>query len=863
GHLAAQLDPLGTEPNGDPSLDPSTHNLTSDDLQRLPASVVKGAAASGCRSASDVVDRLRRIYCSKTGYDLSHIFIPEERYWLRAAIEEGRFRAPHDPIDPVKLLERLTSVETFERFLHRSFPGKTRFSIEGLDMLVPVLDEVIAEAAEAGISHIIIGMAHRGRLNVMAHVLNKPYSQILAEFKDPIHSKSFHEDMAWTGDVKYHMGVQRAVQDGAELNLHISMPPNPSHLEAIDPVVTGMARAAGTSPYSPGEPPFHPESVLAILIHGDSAFPGQGIVAETLNFGRLPGYQVGGTIHIIANNQLGFTTTPEDSFSTSYASGLARGFKMPIVHVNADDPEACVEVSRLAFAYRSKFHRDFLIDLVGYRRHGHNEGDEPAFTQPKMYERISPHPTVRELWARTLVDRGVVKAGVPEEMVQRQMGELQELLQSLKAEEALEEPLPEVAPRGTARRTATAVPYQSLKAFNEGLLALPQKFAPHRKLEKARERRRRAFDTPSERTIEWAAAEELALATILADGIPVRMTGEDVERGTFSHRHAVLHDVNTGETYAPLQGFAGAKASFEIRNSPLSENGALGFEYGYNIQAPDRLVIWEAQYGDFVNGAQVIIDEFIVSSRAKWGLEPSLVLLLPHAHEGQGPDHASARPERFLNLAADLNLRLANCTTAAQYFHLLRRQALLLQKDPLPLIVLTPKSLLRHPMVASAPVELAEGRWQPVIDDARFTDASARKNVTRLVLCSGKIAIDLMTNERLASASHVAVCRVEQLYPFPAEDVEAVLAQYPGLQELTWVQEEPENMGAWEFARPYLGGLAGSRFALHMVARPRSSSPAEGSAARHARMQQQLIERALGSEAMSPRQKPVAVGSRG
>src|SRR5574338_556129 len=583
GHLAAQLDPLGTPPGGDPSLDPATHNLTREELQRLPAAVVKGAAANGCRSAMDLVERLRRIYCSTTGYDLSHIFIPEERYWLRAAIEEGRFRAPNDPIDPVKLLDRLTMVETFERFLHRSFPGKTRFSIEGLDMLVPVLDEVIAEAAEAGISHIIIGMAHRGRLNVMAHVLNKPYAQILAEFKDPIHSRSFHEDMAWTGDVKYHMGAQRAVQNGAELNLHVSMPPNPSHLEAIDPVVTGMARAAGTSPYKPGEPTFPPESVLAILIHGDAAFPGQGIVAETLNFGRLPGYHVGGTIHIIANNQLGFTTTPEDSYSTSYASGLARGFKMPIVHVNADDPEACVEVSRLAFAYRSKFHRDFLIDLVGYRRHGHNEGDEPAFTQPTMYERIASHPTVREQWARTLVERGVVKPGLPEEMVQRQMGELQNLLQSLKAEEVIEEPLPEVAPRGTARRTPTAVPYDALKAYNQALLALPANFAPHRKLEKARERRRRAFDSPTERTIEWAAAEELALASVLADGTPVRMTGEDVERGTFSHRHTVLHDVNTGNTYAPLQGFAGAKASFESRNSPLRENGVRGCEPAYTL----------------------------------------------------------------------------------------------------------------------------------------------------------------------------------------------------------------------------------------------------------------------------------------
>ncbi len=862
GHLAAQLDPLGSTPHGDPSLDPATHNLTEDDLGHLPATIVKGPACAGCATAADLVRKLRAIYCSTIGYDLSHIFVPEERYWLRGAIEEGRFRAPQDPIDPVALLERLTTVETFERFLHRSFPGKTRFSIEGLDMLVPVLDEVIAEAAEAGISHIIIGMAHRGRLNVMAHVLNKPYAQILAEFKDPVHSKSFHEDMAWTGDVKYHMGAHRAVQNGAELNLHVSMPSNPSHLEAINPIVTGMARAAGTSPYKAGEPPFHAESVLAILIHGDAAFPGQGIVAETLNFGRLPGYQVGGTIHIIANNQLGFTTTPEDSYSTSYASGLARGFKMPIVHVNADDPESCVEVSRLAFAYRAAFKRDFLIDLVGYRRHGHNEGDEPAFTQPVMYERIASHPTVRELWARTLVERGVLEAGRPEAMVRKQMDDLQSLLQSLKAEEVIEEPLPEVAPPGTAQRTATAVPLASLKALNEGLLRLPDGFAPHRKLEKGRDRRRHAFDAPDARTIDWAAGEELALATIVADGIPVRMTGEDVERGTFSHRHAVLHDAKTGQAYTPLQGLPQAKASFEIRNTPLSENGVLGFEYGYNIQAPDRLVIWEAQYGDFVNGAQVIIDEFIVSARAKWGLEPSLVLLLPHGHEGQGPDHASARPERFLQLAADVNMRVANCTTAAQYFHLLRRQALLLQQDPLPLIVLTPKSLLRHPMVASTPRELAEGRWQPLIDDARFADATARQHVTRLVLCSGKIAVDLLTSERLSAASQVAICRVEQLYPLPTREIERAIGRYPSLQEVMWVQEEPENMGAWDYARPHLRALLRDGLTLHVVARPRSSSPAEGSAARHARMQQQLIERALNGSAAPARSRAVAVGSR-
>jgi 2-oxoglutarate dehydrogenase E1 component len=826
--------------------------------------LIKSPVAAGAASALEVVQRLRRLYGSNTGYDLSHIFVPEERYWLRAAIEEGRFRAPQDPIDPVALLERLTVVEVFERFLHRSFPGKTRFSIEGLDMLVPVLDEVIAEAAEAGICHIIIGMAHRGRLNVMAHVLNKPYAQILAEFKDPLHSKSFHEDMAWTGDVKYHMGAHRAVHDGEEVTLHISMPSNPSHLEAIDPVVTGMARAAGTHATDPGEPTFNPSSVLAILIHGDAAFPGQGIVAETLNFCRLPGYHVGGTVHIIANNQLGFTTSQEDSFSTSYASGLARGFKIPIVHVNADDPEACVEVSRLAFAYREKFKRDFLIDLIGYRRHGHNEGDEPAYTQPTMYERIAKHPTVREIWARALVERGVVETGRPEALVKQRMDELQELLQSLKAEAAIAEPIAEVAPPGTARSTVTAVRYDDLRALNGASLDLPDGFTVHRKLEKMRERRRHAFDAPDERTIDWATAEELALASILAEGVPIRMTGEDVERGTFSQRHSVLHDVTNGNTHVPLQRIPQARASFEIRNTPLSENAVVGFEYGYNIQAPARLVIWEAQYGDFVNGAQVIIDEFIASARAKWGLEPSLVMLLPHGHEGQGPDHASARPERFLQLAADTNMRIANCTTAAQFFHLLRRQALLLEKDPLPLIVLTPKSLLRHPLVASTPRDLAEGRFEPIIDDLRFaSDSSGRGGVQRLLLCSGKFAIDLTMSEQFKTAATVAVCRVEQLYPLPIAEIQAVMDRYPALQDLVWAQEEPENMGGWHYAAPYLRSMLRGELSLRLVARPRSSSPAEGSAARHARVQQQLIARAFDVSTLpAPEQRPVAIGSR-
>jgi 2-oxoglutarate dehydrogenase E1 component len=842
GHLAAHIDPLGSRPQGDPALLPETHGVSEADLRALPATLISGPVANGAASMLDVVERLRAIYCSTTGYDVAHIFVPEERRWLRDAIETGRFRAPADPIDPVALLDRLTDVEAFERFLHRTFPGKTRFSIEGLDMLVPVLDEVIAEAAEAGQRQALIAMAHRGRLNVMAHVLGKPYQQILAEFKDPVRSALAFEGIEWSGDVKYHLGASRMIGGGEAVKLVVSMPPNPSHLEAIDPVLEGMARAAGTDASSPGAPRFNMDAVLPILIHGDAAFPGQGVVAETLNLHRLAGYTTGGTIHVIANNQIGFTTEPVDAYSTLYASGLARGFKIPILHVNTDDPEACVAAARLAFAYRREFKRDILIDLIGYRRYGHNEGDEPAFTQPTMYRAIQAQPTVRQKWAEALASRGIIAPPDADARLHAKLDAMQALYDSLDPEKHYIEPTPEIAAPGTAATTQTAVPLDRLKTLNDGLLAVPEGFNVHRKLERARERRRQAFDVDTNKTIDWGAAEELAFASILADGTPIRLTGEDVERGTFSHRHAVLYDAHTGDRFTPLQALPGARAAFAIHNSPLSENAAVGFEFGYSVQAPKHLVIWEAQYGDFVNGAQVVLDEFVLSARAKWGQEPSLVMLLPHGYEGQGPDHASARPERFLQLAADINMRVANCTTAAQYFHLLRRQAILLETDPLPLVVMSPKSLLRHARVASSPRELAEGRWMPVIDDEQAAAQAAR--VRRLIFCSGKIAIDLMTSATRADATAVAVCRVEQIYPLPIREMVESIERYPKVEEILWVQEEPENMGAWDFVRPSLEGLAGTR-RLAVLARPRSSSPAEGSAARHAQNQERLVAQAL------------------
>ncbi len=845
GHLAAHLDPLGSDPPGDPSLEIAAYNLSEADLRELPAHLVGGPIADHHDNALTAIKALRRVYSHHTGYDYDHLRLPEEREWLRDAAESGRFCFSNTPIDPQALLKRLTQVELFEKFLHRSFPGKTRFSIEGVDMLIPMLDEIIGAAATEGIYTILLGMAHRGRLNVLTHILNKPYAQILAEFKDPVHGRGYfiRDELGWTGDVKYHLGGRRAVKDGSEtVDLVVTMPPNPSHLEAINPVIEGMARAAGTYTDEAGPPHFdHPVS-LPVLIHGDAAFSGQGVVAETLNLSRLEGYQTGGTIHIIANNQLGYTTRPESGRSTLYASDVAKGFKIPIVHVNADDPEACIEAARLAAGYRAKFEKDFLIDLIGYRRYGHNEGDEPSFTQPVMYAKVDRQPTVREQWAKILVERGEIEADEAEALVETQMNELQETLDQLQPAEDLAEKQPKPAPRKAAEQMRTGVSLEQLREINEELLKTPGDFNLHSKIQRAMKRRRTAFDDPDEATVDWATAEMLALASILADGTAIRMTGQDVERGTFSQRHAVFHDVETNRPYIPLQSLPQARAAFEIHNSPLTENAAIGFEFGYNVQTPERLVIWEAQYGDFINGAQVMIDEFLTSARSKWGQTPSLVLLLPHGYEGQGPDHSTGRLERFLQMAAEINLRVANCTTAAQYFHLLRRQAALLETDPLPLIVMTPKSLLRHPQVASPPRALAEANWQPVIDDAQ---AKAQAEEVRcLILCSGKVYVDLISDERRQENPEIAIARLEQLYPVPADTLKTVLAGYPNLEEVVWLQEEPKNMGAYTFVQPHLLRLIDGRWPLYYLGRPPASSPAEGSSAWHAANQKKLIEQA-------------------
>jgi 2-oxoglutarate dehydrogenase E1 component len=849
GHLGANLDPLGTPPLGDPALLLETYNLTESDLAALPPDVVGGHAAERARTALEAVSNLRAMYSGTISYEFDQVKSPEERAWLRDAVGLALYRQELDAATKRALLERLTQVEVFERYLHQTFPGQKRFSIEGVDALVPMLDEIIGQAVETGTREVAMGMAHRGRLNVLAHILEKPYAVIISEFMHPKHEErtaaSELTDEGWTGDVKYHLGAERWHRESAAVGIALLLASNPSHLEFVNPVVEGMARAAQEDRDQPGFPKQQEDRALPILIHGDAAFPGEGIVAETLNLWRLPGYYTGGTIHIITNNQLGFTTEAEEGRSTHFASDLAKGFEVPIIHVNADDPEACLTAARLAYGWRSRFHKDILVELVGYRRWGHNEGDEPAFTQPRMYEIIRAHPTTRTLYAQKLEEQGVVTVEAAEKMVKT----VQERLDQAKREaekgqiRAAGLEAARVNGRYGGFEMLPPVSAQQVTQWTEELLKRPEGFTPNAKLERLLQRHRSAVSEHAEGGVDWGQAEALAFASILAEGIPIRLTGQDTERGTFSHRHAVLHDEQNGQRYIPLQHLSTDRAAFAIYNSPLSEAGVLGFEYGYSIHAPGVLVLWEAQFGDFANSGQVIIDQFIASARAKWRQEPSLTLLLPHGYEGQGPEHSSARLERYLQLAAEDNLRVANCSTSAQYFHMLRLHAAYLRLDPRPLIIMTPKSLLRHPHSASPLEDLTEGEFQPVIHDMRASQHA--EQITRIVACTGKISIDLLTSPEHAEAQEVAVTRVELLYPFPQEELAQALAGYPHLRELVWVQEEPENMGAWTFVAPKLHALANRGIKVSVISRPERASPAEGIVELHQAEQQRIITQAL------------------
>jgi 2-oxoglutarate dehydrogenase E1 component len=838
GHLEAELDPLGNPPVGDPSLDPAPLGLTPEVMARIPASVLRVAVPGA--TLAEALPRLRDTYCGTIAYEVEHIAGHEQRVWLREQIETGAHRRPLSAGERLQLLDRLIQVEAFERFLHKAYLGQKRFSIEGVDMLVPMLDRLIESAAEHGTREVVIGMAHRGRLNVLTHILGRPYVTIFAEFegsKSAARSAREGEDIG-TGDVKYHHGADGVFHTRTGKVVPVALAHNPSHLEFVGPVVDGRARAL-QSQRRGQELYVDADAAVPVIIHGDAAFAGQGVVQETLNLGGLAGYGTGGTVHLITNNQVGFTTSVADARSTRHASDLAKGFDLPIIHVNADDPEACVGAIRLAMMYRDQFHEDALIDLVGYRRHGHNEGDEPGYTQPLMYQQIRALPTVRERYAETLVNAGQLDAAAATARYEAAYQQLVETQQGFKT--SLAHPPADANPAKVHiwQEVDTAVPGEVLAGLNQQLLSVPEGFTIHPKLQKQLERRTPAMGP--EGGIDWGHAEGLAFASLLAEGVPIRLTGQDTERGTFSHRHLVFRDPKTGAAHTPMQHLPGSLATFELHNSPLSELATLGFEYGYSTTAPEALVLWEAQFGDFINGAQVIVDQFLAAGLAKWGVTCRLTLLLPHGYEGQGPEHSSARLERFLQNAAEGNMRIANCTTAAQYFHLLRRQA---RRQRLrPLVIFTPKSLLRLPAACSRLEELTQGTFEPVLDDRAIQDRDA---VDRVVLCSGKIFYDLAAEAEQA-ANRPALVRVEQLYSFPEGQLKAILAGYPHAREVVWAQEEPRNMGAWSWIAPRIAPLLEGK-PLRYAGRPERASPAEGYPQAHTAEQGRIVREAVSGE---------------
>jgi 2-oxoglutarate dehydrogenase E1 component len=821
GHFAVRTDPLGTDPSGAAELLPGFHGITEDDLALVPAAAL--GVDNG--TAADVAARLRQLYQSNLAFEFDYLENEAERRWFRRVIEQGELRRQLSPDEQRTLLRRLTEVDAMERFIHRKYVNVKRFSIEGTDALVPMLDIAIHDAAALGAREVVMGMAHRGRINVLAHILGKPFGTIFDEFDGK------HADVAdsETGDVKYHLGFEseRAFENGRRVRL--TLVPNPSHLEVVNPVLEGLARAKQRA-YGRvfGAPDGRGASVLPILVHGDAAFPGEGVVAETFNLSALRGYAVGGTLHIICNNQVGFTTNPDDGRSTHYASDLAKGFEVPIVHVNADDPEACIAAVRLGIAYRHQFAKDFLIDLVGYRRWGHNEGDEPSFTQPMLYRDIRAHPTPRRVLADRLVREGVVTE-------EEAAAEEQAVMERLEAAHANREPAPaneaDDEKPATAPPAPTAVRAELLIALNERLLTWPETLHVHPRLARQLERRRESMGEGG--GIDWGHAEALAFASLLAEGVDVRLTGQDTERGTFSHRHAVLHDTENGSSWTPLQHLPNAAGRFEVWNSPLTELGVLAFEYGFSTAHPEALVLWEAQFGDFANMAQPVIDQFIAADTAKWGQDSSVVLLLPHGYEGQGPEHSSARLERFLQLCAEGNMRVAYCTSPAQYFHLLRRQA----RDPVrrPMVLMQPKSMLRLPAAASRLEDLTQGGFKRVIDDP---GVARRDEVTRLVFTTGKLYYELVAEGR---PGHVAVARVEELYPWPHGEVSRAVDAYPNVVEIVWAQEEPKNMGAWSFVAPRLRASAGNALIIRYVGRPERASPAEGYFASHQAEQARIV----------------------
>jgi 2-oxoglutarate dehydrogenase E1 component len=832
GHRGAALDPLGRQRPTPPELDPARHGIEPADLDRT----VVGPRGRHRRSVSEVIDRVRRIYCGSIGVEFMHVGDGSAREWVAAEMEGDRDTAP-DAATRLRTLRRLTEAEAFETFLRRKYLGATSFSLEGSESLVPLLDLAIERAGAQGVAEVVIGMAHRGRLNVLANVLGKPPREIFREFEDR-EPRRFRG----SGDVSYHLGHSSDWTTASGARVHLSLCFNPSHLEFIDAVAMGRVRAKQDAT---GD--LRRERGLALLIHGDASLAGEGVVQETLALSELPAYRVGGALHVVVNNQIGFTTSPEETRSSEYATGVAKMLDSPIFHVNGDDPDAVCRVVELAMDFRRRFARDVFIDLFGYRRLGHNEADEPSFTQPLLYRAIREREPVRRIYARRLAELGLTTEAEAEARYAETHARLDAALAETRARPpAAVEP---EAPHGVwagyrggrddeVEEASTAVERPRLETLLGALARVPEGFHPHPKLERGFAERRAM--AAGERPIDWAAAEALAFASLAVEGTPVRLTGQDTERGTFGQRHAVLHDVETGDHWRPLQNVDADQAPVEIWNSPLSEIGALGFEYGYSLDLPRGLVLWEAQYGDFVNAAQVVIDQFLASAEDKWRRLSGLGLLLPHGYEGRGPEHSSARLERFLQLAAEDNLQIVQPTTPAQYFHLLRRQVIRPLRKPL--IVLTPKSLLRHRQSVSSLEQLAAGRFHRVLAEPNQRGPS----VSRILLCTGKIYFELVERRDALKRHDVAIMRLEQLYPWPREELRSVLAAYSDGTRVVWVQEEPANQGAWPFVeRRFCGGLF-DRLPLSGVARPESASPATGSYASHQLEQSELLDAAFG-----------------
>jgi 2-oxoglutarate dehydrogenase E1 component len=835
GHLRAQVDPLARPRNtATNELDIAYYGLGEQHLDRLFHS---NGLTPGKATLRDILARVQATYCRHVGVEYWHLFDAGQRAWLQQRMEGCLNEVVPSPARQVRLLRSLVHVDTVDDFLHAKFIGAKRFSIAGAESLIPLLDQLIEDAAEHAIGEVILGMAHRGRLNVLMNILGKSPQEVFSEF-----SNTDAESYLGAGDVKYHLGYHRFHTTSKGRDIYLALAFNPSHLEAITPVIQGRVRAKQDS-----LPLLGYSASVAVTLHGDAAFSGQGVVAETLNMAALEGYEAGGVIRVVINNQIGFTTDPHDSRSGSYATDVAHVLGVPIFHVNGDDPEAAAYVAQLAIEWRQRFHRDVVIDLVCYRQFGHNEGDDPTFTQPLMYELIAKHPSVRKLYQQRLIARGTVSAADCDRMAAEFVAEFDAALEQAKASDpkAAFSPMHGVWTRyhgGLERKVPdvdTALEHSRILRLMDRLCTVPQGFALNRKLERLLAESRQM--AAGEAEFNWASAELLAYASLLEGGVPVRVSGQDSQRGTFSHRHAVFTDTKTGRKWCPLQHLGGDQARFSIYNSPLSEFAVLGFEFGYTLATPQGLTIWEAQFGDFANGAQVIIDQFMSSSEDKWNRISGLTLLLPHGYEGQGPEHSSARLERFLQLCAEDNMQVCNLTTPAQWFHVLRRQVVRNYRKPL--VIMSPKSLLRFRPSFSPLAELVDGGFQRVIDDPRLPGGEGPlPGITRVLLCSGKVYYDLDAAREQQGRRDVAIVRVEQLYPFDrtGEAIEAALARYPEARDLRWVQEEPRNMGAWHFMLPRLLELAPDR-KLRFVGRPESASPATGSSEAHKMEVAQLL----------------------